>query len=181
MTTTGSVFSKFIDRLNDASSELAAEAERLGVSRAETAAALAAEVQHAATRDAELEAQRDLFRADLARYRADVAEFNDRRPAIGQQLGTFMDRLAALADEVTVVTDEPVALDERGAALHDLGRRLGEPAFAEPRNFEDLVQAMSKDPAASLPMVRLLLRSRQGCAATVEALAEATANQRRSH
>lgn len=179
MTTAAPVFREFVDRLNEASAELAAEAERQGISRAEAAAALAAEVQHAATRDAELEAMRERHAADLVTYQADAAAYAGRTTGIRDKVFELMEQLVVLADNVTAITDEAVVLDARGQSLADQARSLGLPGIPDARNFEDMIQRLKLDPTASLPMMRILIASRRGRTPTIAALSEAAQFQRR--
>lgn len=165
-------FANVIERLVEASAQLADYAEQQGVSRAETAAALAAEVVHAVTVDPQLEARRDRFHADLDRYRADTAAYAARGTEIRDQLFAKVQALASLADEVTELTDEAVALEVQGRGIAGEAASLGEPAVPVVQVLEGLVQQMRADPSASIPAMRLVLASRHGRTATIAALAD---------
>ena len=164
-------FTALVDRLGEASAQLAAYAEQQGVSRAETAAALAAEVVHAATVDPEFEARRAQFHADAAQFHADHGAYSLRSTEVRDQLFAIVDQVAALAGEAIAVTDEAAALEWRGQELAGRARTFGEP-FQAPQVVESLVNQMRADPSACIPMMRLILASRRSREATISALAD---------
>jgi hypothetical protein len=61
-------YEEAVDRLVDATTQLAAVAEQQGIAKAATAAALTAQITHAITTDPEVERQRERVRADFAAH-----------------------------------------------------------------------------------------------------------------
>jgi hypothetical protein len=172
--TTTTLAADLVDRITEASAQLAAHAERQGISRAETAVALAAQVAHAATANAEVEKAKEQLNEDLAEYRADTGAYTASGGEVRERFLGYLDRLAALADEVTEFTGQAGALDARGQGLVLTARSLGVDVGVMPSVAEAMVQLLLHDPNDGRPLAGLFLSSRRGRAATVASLAELT-------
>lgn len=178
MTTPHPGLTEAVDHLAQASAHLATIAEQHGVSRAQTAAALAQEVTYAATTDPAVEKARAELREDLAAHETEVNAYLGRTNEIRLKLLAYLDRLAALADEVVAYGAEIGSLDERGKALTDRGLQLAESVGVLPSIVQGVVHHMGKQSQDGILLTRLFLSSQRGRNATIAALADLTVRLR---
>lgn len=179
MTTATPTYGEAVDRLVDASSQLAAFAEQQqGAARAATAAELAAQITHAITVDPEVERTRERVRAECAAHLEQAAAYVGSAPEIIEKLNSFVDRLAALADEVVEFTATAAQMDRRGDALFGQAQALGEPGAA-PQVFEGVMAGLNRSDDG-MAWRRLFLAGRRGRVGVVEVLSQLVSQMRRT-
>lgn len=179
MTTATPAYSEAVDRLTEASAQLAAFAEQeQGAARATTAAALSAQITHAITVDPEVERTRERVRAECDAHIEQAAAYTASAPEIIDQLSAFVDRFAALADEVVEFAAVAVEMDQRGEDLFAHARGLGEQGTA-PQVFEGVMQGLTQHAAEAMPWRRLYMAGRRGRVDVAEALGQLVRQLRR--
>ncbi|MFE9601985.1 hypothetical protein [Streptomyces hokutonensis] len=178
MTTATPTYSEAVERLAEASAQLAAFAEQeQGAARDATAAALSSQITHAITVNPETERVRERVRAQCAAHIEEAAAYTGSTPEILEQLSAFVDRFAALADELVAFSAVAVEMDHRGEALFDHARGLGEPATA-PQVFEGVMQALTHSPEG-MAWRRLYMAGYRGRVEAADALCQLVRQLRR--
>jgi hypothetical protein len=181
MTTAPPTYGEAVDRLVDASSQLAAFAEQeQGAARAATAAELAAQITHAITTDPETERTRERVRVECAAHLEWAAAYIGSVPEIAEKLSSFVDRAAALAEEVVEFAAVAVDMDRRGVALFGQAQAVGEPGSA-PQIFESVMQGLRQhDSDGGMAWRRLFLAGRRDRSDAAHVLSELVSQMRRT-